>query len=199
MQRLWSQSERRVARDRQRCAGAAAAQQPGRAEKAGRPHPQPERRAAPDAFWRLAARQPRPAAKCVIDASVAAKWLAPEPDSALAEALLDDDLIVPDLLYAEVGNILWKKQMRGEMEATTARVGARWLLQVPMRVHDSASLLADTLALALQLQHPAYDCFYLVLARQADVQLITADRRFHARCHASDVAGLGQWVRMPDA
>jgi predicted nucleic acid-binding protein len=137
--------------------------------------------------------------KWVIDASVAAKWLAPEPDSTLAEALLDDDLIVPDLLYAEVGNILWKKQMRGEMEATTVQVGARWLLQVPMRVHDSASLLADTLALALQLQHPAYDCFYLALARREDVQLVTADRRFHARCHAGDAAALGRRVRMLDA
>jgi predicted nucleic acid-binding protein len=137
--------------------------------------------------------------KWVIDASVAAKWLAPEPDSALAEALLDDDLIVPDLLYAEVGNILWKQQMRGEMEATTVQLGARWLLQVPLRVHDSASLLADTVALALQLQHPAYACFYLALARRVDMQLITADRRFHAHCHAGDAAGMSQWVRMLDA
>lgn len=134
----------------------------------------------------------------VIDASVAAKWLAPEPDSPLAAALLGDDgpLMVPDLLYAEVGNILWKKQLRGEMDAAVAQVGARWLLHVPLQVHDSASLLADALALALQLQHPAYDCFYLALARRAGVPLVTADRRFHARCHAEGAAGLGEWVKL---
>lgn len=136
---------------------------------------------------------------CVIDASVAAKWIAPEPDSPLAEALLDDTLIVPDLLYAEVGNILWKKQLRGEMDAATARLGARWLLQVPLRVHDSASLLADALDLALRLQHPAYDCCYLALAQRANVQLITADRRLHARCLARDAAGLEGRVRLLDA
>ena len=134
--------------------------------------------------------------KWVIDASVAAKWLAPEPDTPLAEALLADDLIAPDLLYAEVANILWKKQLRGEMDAATTQIGARWLLQVPLQVHDSASLLADVLALALQLQHPAYDCFYLALARRVDAPLVTADRRLHARCHAVDAAGLGARVRL---
>ena len=134
--------------------------------------------------------------KWVVDASVAAKWLAPEPDSPLAEALLDDELIVPDLLFAEVGNILWKKQLRGEMNAAATQIGARWLLQVPVQVHDSAGLLADALALALQLQHPAYDCFYLALARRVDAPLVTADRRLHARCHAVDAVELGERVRL---
>ena len=136
--------------------------------------------------------------KWVIDASVAAKWLAHEPDSALAAALLDDELMVPDLLYSEVGNILWKKQLRGEMEAATAQVGARWLLQAPMTVHPSASLLADALGLALQLQFPAYDCFYLALAQREGVPMVTADRRLHARCRAVDARGLGERVRLLD-
>ena len=137
--------------------------------------------------------------KWVIDASVAAKWLAPEPDTPLAEALLADDLIAPDLLYAEVANILWKKQLRGEMDAATVQIGARWLLQVPLQVHDSAGLLADALALALQLQHPAYDCFYLALALRVEAPLVTADRRLHARCHAVDAAGFRASVRLLDA
>ena len=40
--------------------------------------------------------------KWAVDASVTAKWLAPEPESPLADALLDNELIVPDLLFAEM-------------------------------------------------------------------------------------------------
>ena len=134
--------------------------------------------------------------KQVIDASVAAKWLAPEPDSALAQALLDHELIVPDLLFAEVANILWKKCSRGEMDAAATHIGIRWMALVAFQVHACADLLADALALALRLGHPAYDCFYLALACRADVAFVTADRRFHARCHAADAAGLGQHVRL---
>jgi predicted nucleic acid-binding protein len=46
--------------------------------------------------------------KWVVDASVAAKWLAPEEDSAQALKYLNAELLAPDLLFAEVANILWK-------------------------------------------------------------------------------------------
>ena len=134
--------------------------------------------------------------KWVVDASVAAKWLAPEADSALAEALLDHELLAPDLLFAEVGNTLWKKHLRGEMDAAAAQLAARALLQAPLEVVDSASLMADALALAVQLQHSAYDCFYLALAERAGVPMVTADRRLHARCLAVDAARWGQRVRL---
>jgi len=137
--------------------------------------------------------------KWVIDASVAAKWVVPEHDSPLAEALLDDELIVPDLLFAEVANILWKKQLRAEMDGPTALIGARWLLQVPLQVHDSASLLAEALALALRLRHPAHDCLYLALAERVEAPLVTADQRLHARCQAVDARWLGERVRLLDA
>ena len=54
--------------------------------------------------------------KLVVDASVVIKWFVPEPFSLEARRILDDyragslDLVAPDLLNAEVGNIVWKKQ-----------------------------------------------------------------------------------------
>lgn len=132
--------------------------------------------------------------KWVVDASVAAKWLAPEAESAQAEALLDSELLAPDLIFPEVTNILWKKQSRGEMDAATANAAARWLTQVPLQVVESITLVTDALALSLRLKHPAYDCFYLALARQAGCPLVTADKRLVERCQRADAVDLGGMI-----
>jgi predicted nucleic acid-binding protein len=132
----------------------------------------------------------------VVDASVAAKWLVPEPESAAADTLLDAELLAPDLLYAEVANILWKKQTRGEVEPAVVNAGVRWLLQVPLQVHDGAALFADAVSLSQRLQHPAYDCFYLALAQSAEAPLVTADRRLFERCQRTDATEWGDRVRL---
>lgn len=132
--------------------------------------------------------------KWVIDASVAAKWVVPEADSAIAESLLDDELHTPDLLLPEASNILWKKQTRGELAATTVDAAARWLMQVPLHVYASDLLMLRSLALASRLQHPAYDCFYLSLAERVQCRLVTADRRLFLRCQQADVPELRELV-----
>ena len=122
----------------------------------------------------------------VIDASVAAKWLAPEADSARAETLLDHELVVPDLFFTEVTNILWKKQVRGEMHAAAAAVAARWLLQVPIQVHETAPFMTEALELSTRFGHPAYDCFYLALARFVGSPMVTSDGRLFERLQRDD-------------
>jgi predicted nucleic acid-binding protein len=54
--------------------------------------------------------------KAVIDSSVAIKWFVVEPHSNDARRVLNEyqsgtlSLLAPDLIDAEVGNIVWKKQ-----------------------------------------------------------------------------------------
>lgn len=137
--------------------------------------------------------------KWVIDASVAVKWLSPEAESGQADGLLDDELLVPDLLFPEVSNVLWKKQIRQEMDAATVGAAARWLLQLPLQVHECAGFMIDALALSVRMQHPAYDCLYLALARHAGCPLVTADRRFFDRCRRPDAVALaGEIVLLSD-
>ena len=58
----------------------------------------------------------------VVDASVAAKWFLPEVHSDDALRLLDTPsrLLVPDLLYPEVGNTLWKRVGKKELSVEQA-------------------------------------------------------------------------------
>ena len=132
--------------------------------------------------------------KWVVDASVGAKWLLPEPESALAEALLDQELWVPDLFFAEVANILWKKLTRDEISLEAAGAATRWLECAPLNVRDCRSLVAEALTLANELGHPAYDCCYLALALAIGHPLVTADRRLFERCRSSGSAGLAAAV-----
>ena len=57
--------------------------------------------------------------------------------------LLRDDaaLHVPDLMFPEVGNILWKKVRRGDLTEEQARGIARLVVAAPLAVHPSAPLL----------------------------------------------------------
>ena len=53
----------------------------------------------------------------VIDSSVAVKWFVVEPHSTEARRILDGyqngtiSFLAPDLINAEFGNVIWKKQM----------------------------------------------------------------------------------------
>ncbi|MBV8106169.1 MAG: type II toxin-antitoxin system VapC family toxin [Hyphomicrobiales bacterium] len=118
----------------------------------------------------------------VVDASVAVKWLVNEAFSAEATRLLDGaaTLIAPELLFAEATNAMWALCRRADItradlaEAINVLKSAPVSVPVPMR-----QLAASAARLAADLDHPAYDCFYLALALQEQYPVVTADRRFY--------------------
>ncbi len=122
----------------------------------------------------------------VVDASVAIKWFIDEPDSDMARRLWRDepDLPAPDLLVPEVCNAAWRKVRLNESDPAQAMQIAQRLRRGVLALHPSASLAPRALELALALDHPVYDCFYLALAEAEQVVLVTADRRLESRLRA---------------
>jgi len=127
----------------------------------------------------------------VVDASVALKWYLPEPESELAGRLLDPehDLIAPDLLFAEVGNALWKRWRRGEIGLGELRDPLAALAAVPFDVRSAAPLLSAAAEVAVVSGCTVYDGLYVALAIETGAPLITADRGLARR-----LAG-GPWAR----
>jgi len=115
----------------------------------------------------------------VVDASVALKWFIPEAHSPEAAALLDPahSLHSPDLLFAEVGNTLWKKTRRRELSPAEARLVLRGLASVPLDITPARALIGGALDLALHVGCTAYDAMYLALAVHHDCRLVMADHR----------------------
>lgn len=125
----------------------------------------------------------------IVDASVAIKWLVVEEDGELARALLaTEPLIVPDIIAAEIANAMWKKRRRGEITALPESFAS--VLDLVDRIEPTFPLMTRAAAIAIALDHPAYDCFYLALAESLGDAVVTADRKFLNRLHGSDFAHL---------
>ena len=113
-----------------------------------------------------------------VDASVAIKWIYSEELSANAIRVRSRyQLIAPELLLAECANILWKKVRREELADNEAIVSAAAIGRAGIEMVPMTALIAGATKLALELEHPAYDCFYIELCRLRDIPLITADDR----------------------
>jgi predicted nucleic acid-binding protein len=121
--------------------------------------------------------------KYVLDASVALKWVLPEPDSPQAIALRDaytnqvHQLHAPDIFSVEIAYALAKVYHRGLLTQAEATQSLADILRVSPTLHPAAPLLARAFELATAQRVSLYDCVYVALAEQQQCQLVTADQR----------------------
>lgn len=113
--------------------------------------------------------------RLVIDSSVAIKWFVSEQNSAEADLLRKFELIAPDLLVSECVNAFWKKWRRGEMTGNEVVMSCLGLSLASLTYARAADLANDAGAMAMAVDHPAYDCFYLALAAETEAPFVTAD------------------------
>ncbi|OFW03087.1 MAG: hypothetical protein A3I61_03620 [Acidobacteria bacterium RIFCSPLOWO2_02_FULL_68_18] len=115
----------------------------------------------------------------VIDASVVIKWFIPEVRSEAARRWLEfpHDYFAPDLVFAEVGNAMWKKVRRGELTRQEALRLARDVPAAAVEAIPMRGLLPDAEALALSAGVTVYDAMYVALAVRLETHAVTADDR----------------------
>lgn len=116
----------------------------------------------------------------VVDASVVLKWFFPEDGTEEARSWVDRavPLIAPDLIVPEVGNAVWRKQRQGEAAPEMVSSIMRETPNLLSKIVPTVEFGQDAAALAVSIDHPIYDCFYLTLAEEYDTLVLTADRRF---------------------
>jgi predicted nucleic acid-binding protein len=118
--------------------------------------------------------------RLVVDASVAAKWFFPEPESPAAFGILSkgSELLAPDLLPLELANVIWKRHQRGEINESEAAQIMADTSKVPMTLVETRALLPRAFDLAISIGRTVYDSTYLALALEIGVPLVTADLKF---------------------
>lgn len=139
--------------------------------------------------------------RLVIDASVAVKLAIKETGHAKAIALVSAGyhLVAPDFLLLELGNVLWKKVRLREITPEQARAGAAEVRIALAEIVPAVELVDRALELAMEIDHPIYDCLYLAVAEAGQARLITADRRLLSKLavgsHADLAIDLAQGIQ----
>jgi predicted nucleic acid-binding protein len=122
----------------------------------------------------------------VLDASVAVKWVVPSAKETLgAESLRlleryvagEIDFVVPDIFWAEIGNVLWKGVRQRRWSRTLAEGAASGMKDRNFLTISTQILLPAALKIALLYDRSVYDALYVAAAIQFKIEMITADER----------------------
>jgi predicted nucleic acid-binding protein len=117
----------------------------------------------------------------VVDSSVVAKWVLPEPDSSVAQRLISEiagignRLIVVDLVFPEVANAIWKQHRRHLISLDEARGFLAALRTIPVHIEAATRLLDPAFEIAVKYDRAVYDALFVALSRDLRLPGITAD------------------------
>lgn len=122
----------------------------------------------------------------VIDANVAVKWFLDSQDEQLVDRALylldrhesgEVQFIVPDLFWAELGNIFWKAARNGRCSRSQAERSILALQSSQLLTFPSQRLLHLALQIACDWGRTVYDSLYVALAAESRNELVTADEK----------------------
>lgn len=136
----------------------------------------------------------------VPDASVAVKWFIREEladEARLLRAAFRGRLVAPILLLHECANAGWLNIGKGSVSSERADLMVASLPEIVALVPPDAELARRALFIAEELNHPAYDCFYLAFAEREGLWLVTADARLLGKVKGALWGDLT--ISLPDA
>src|SRR4051794_15259099 len=125
--------------------------------------------------------------RCVLDASVAVKWVLPEHDTPKALLLRAEvqhgsrEVIAPDTFAVEVAHALTRAERRGALKLGQAATALADVLSTPPVFFPFLSLLTRATELSSHHRIGVYDCLYLALGEAEGCDLVSADQRLKSR------------------
>ena len=123
----------------------------------------------------------------VLDASIIFPLLVTEEKSEVACEIYarHQDIIFLDFLSIEIANGLASSVRRRRFDQAFAIEAMEKLSQIISESTITHQFLADAFVLALEINHPVYDCLYAIAALTHDATLVTCDAKFAAKLDPS--------------
>ncbi len=126
----------------------------------------------------------------VVDASVAVKWFIKEElhEQAIALSESGHELIAPNLIFAEVANVLRRRVRLGHISGAQASRAVSSLGEAFHAIVPIEQVIDSAFEQSAHLDHSVYDIVYLICALERPGSfLVTSDAKFEAKVRASDL------------
>jgi predicted nucleic acid-binding protein len=130
----------------------------------------------------------------IVDTNVVAYAVLGPPDvrEAAWRALADvDAVVVPDLFFAEYGNVVWQWARRFEVGAADLLGALDHGEALVERVVPTETLWRGAVGLALRHDHAVYDAVFVAAAERLETKVLTFDRRLLAAFPAATLDARG--------
>jgi predicted nucleic acid-binding protein len=105
-------------------------------------------------------------------------------------------LIAPDLIDAEIGNIVWKVQRFQSLTNHEAEMILDLFQQIQLKIFPADELLKDAYQFAVNYQRTLYDSLYVVLSIRENCKFITADEKLYNAIyrHIPNIHLIKDWI-----
>ena len=115
----------------------------------------------------------------VLDASAALEIALNKKDShRFRESLLQAGLVLaPDTFPSEITNTFWKYGLYSHLPSEQCQRGIDYCLDLVDDYIDTRDLCSEVFAESVKAKHPAYDLFYLIVARRHNASILTKDKK----------------------
>lgn len=120
-----------------------------------------------------------------VDSGIAVKWFIQEHDSEIAQLVFDEyksenlSFLAPDLIYAEFGNIVWKKGIFKNLDPNDADFAISEFKRIAFTLTPITLLFDDAFKIAVKYKRTFYDSLYLTLSVRENCEFVTADEKFY--------------------
>ena len=87
-----------------------------------------------------------------------------------------DTVMAPELLVPEVVNAIWKYHQFDRLDLNTCNRALELAIELADDLVPCKDLWREAILLARKSRRPAYDMFYIALARREDAAILTMDK-----------------------
>jgi predicted nucleic acid-binding protein len=121
--------------------------------------------------------------RCVLDTNVCIKLFIADPLTSKVERLFEHldnpsaEFFVPDLLYIECANVLWKYARANLYTAEQVQADLTDLKALRFQVTSTKELMTQAVQIGLDYGITAYDGCYVALSQLVSAPLLTLDER----------------------